>query len=49
MLPITDLSGIQFLTLNSAGINDKGPENYNNTEVRGNFLHLPQSTWHLLL
>jgi hypothetical protein len=28
------LSGIQFLTLNGAGINDpEGPEKYNNTEV----------------
>jgi hypothetical protein len=29
------LSGTQFSTLNSAGINDpKGPEKYNNTEVK---------------
>jgi hypothetical protein len=28
-------SGTQFLTLNSAGINDpEGPEKYNNTEVK---------------
>jgi hypothetical protein len=31
----TGLSGSQFSTLNSAGINDsKGPEKYNNTEVK---------------
>jgi hypothetical protein len=30
-----DLSGTQFSTLNSAGINDpEGPEKYNNTEVK---------------
>jgi hypothetical protein len=29
------LSGTQFSTLNSAGINDpEGPEKYNNTEVK---------------
>jgi hypothetical protein len=41
----TGLSGTQFLTLNSAGINDpEGPEKCDNTEVnevRGNFLQLP--------
>jgi hypothetical protein len=32
--PSTGLSGAQFSTLNSAGINDpEGPEKYNNTEV----------------
>jgi hypothetical protein len=32
--PSTGLSGTQFSTLNSAGINDReGPEKYNNTEV----------------
>jgi hypothetical protein len=31
----TGLSGTQFSTLNSAGINDpEGPEKYNNTEVK---------------
>jgi hypothetical protein len=30
----TSLSGTQFSTLKSVGINDpKGPENYNNTEI----------------
>jgi hypothetical protein len=34
-LPSTGLSGSQFSTLNSAGINDpEGPEKYNNTEVK---------------
>jgi hypothetical protein len=33
--PSTGLSGTQFSTLKSAGINDpKGPEKYNNTEVK---------------
>jgi hypothetical protein len=33
--PSTGLSGTQFLTLNSAGINDpEGPGKYNNTEVK---------------
>jgi hypothetical protein len=33
----TGLSGTQFSTLNSAGINDpEGPEKYNNTEVKYN-------------
>jgi hypothetical protein len=37
---------LNFKTLKSAEINDpEGPEKYNNTEVRGNFLQLP----HLLL
>jgi hypothetical protein len=49
----TGLSGTQFSTLNSAGINDpEGPEKYNNTEVkyvRDNFLQLPHGTLHLLL
>jgi hypothetical protein len=32
---ITGLSGTQFSTLNSAGINDpEGPEKYNNTEAK---------------
>jgi hypothetical protein len=35
--------------MNSAGINDpEGPEKYNNTEVsevRGNFLQMPHSTF----
>jgi hypothetical protein len=31
----TDLSGTQFSTFNSIGINDpEGPEKYNNTEVK---------------
>jgi hypothetical protein len=31
----TGLSGTQFSTLNSAGINDpEGPEKYNNTDVK---------------
>jgi hypothetical protein len=35
MPPITGLSGTQFTTLNSPGINDpEGPEKYNNTEVK---------------
>jgi hypothetical protein len=33
--PSTGLSGTQFSTLNSAGINDpEGPEKYNNTEEK---------------
>jgi hypothetical protein len=33
--PSTGLSGTQFSTLNSAGINDpEGPEKHNNTEVK---------------
>jgi hypothetical protein len=33
MPPSTGLSGTQFSTLNSAGINDpEGPEKYNNTK-----------------
>jgi hypothetical protein len=35
MPPSTGLSGSQFLTPNSDGINDpEGPEKYNNTEVK---------------
>jgi hypothetical protein len=35
MPPSTGLSGTQFSTLNSAGINDpEGPEQYYNTEVK---------------
>jgi hypothetical protein len=35
MAPSTGLSGTQFLTLNSDGINDpERPEKYNNTEVK---------------
>jgi hypothetical protein len=44
--PSTGLSGTQFSTINSAGINDpEGPEKYYNTEVKygGNFLQLPHS------
>jgi hypothetical protein len=33
--PSTGLSGTQFSTLNSTGMNDpEGPEKYNNTEVK---------------
>jgi hypothetical protein len=33
--PSTGLSGTQFSTLKSAGINDpEGPQKYNNTEVK---------------
>jgi hypothetical protein len=41
------LSGIQFSTLNSAGINDlEGPEKYNDTGVKYGtiFLQLPYGT-----
>jgi hypothetical protein len=35
MPPSTGLSGTQFSTPNSAGINDpEGPEKYNNTEMK---------------
>jgi hypothetical protein len=45
------LSGTQFSTLNSAGINDpEGTEKYNNTEVKYEaFLQQLHSTCHLLL